>query len=152
MKPLPSAVRLSALLVPALMVVACSTPMQDSQDAPKAATATAEQPEQPASNADAKPRSCTADTPQSYAGRLIAAIRPNIAYRNPPPPNNNPRAEVEVLTAPNGAITSRRLLKPSGVAAWDDAVLYALDKTATLPLDADGCVPGLIIITFTPHD
>jgi colicin import membrane protein len=84
----------------------------------------------------------------SYAGKLIARVRPNIVLTDPVP--GQPAAEVEVRAAPSGTILSRRLVKSSGSKAWDDAVLRALDRTGELPRDEDGRVPPVVIITFTP--
>ncbi len=64
----------------------------------------------------------------------------------------NPTAEIEVRTSPDGTIVSRKLIKSSGVKAWDDAVLKAIDKTDALPRDTDGRVPSTLIITFRPKD
>jgi colicin import membrane protein len=84
----------------------------------------------------------------SYAGKLIARVRPNIVLTEPVP--GQPAAEVEVRAAPSGTILSRRLVKSSGSKAWDEAVLRALDRTGELPRDEDGRVPPVVIITFTP--
>jgi colicin import membrane protein len=86
----------------------------------------------------------------SYAGRIRASIRPNIVFTDDV--SGNPMAEVEVRTAADGTIISRKLLKPSGVKSWDDAVLKAIDKTEKLPRDADGRVPNSLIISFKPKD
>ncbi len=86
----------------------------------------------------------------SYAGRIVARVKPNIVYSENI--SNNPSAEVEVRTAPDGTITGRKLLKPSGVPAWDEAVLKAIDKTEVLPRDTDGHVPSTLVITFRPRD
>ena len=86
----------------------------------------------------------------TYAGRVVAAVKPNIVY--PDLMAGNPRAIVEVRTAPDGTITSRRLITPSGLRAWDDAVLRALDKTEKMPRDTDGRVPAVIEMGFRPRD
>ena len=86
----------------------------------------------------------------TYAGRLVGSIRPNITFPGDVP--GNPRAEVEVRASNNGTILSRRLLQSSGNAAWDDAVLKAIDKTRVLPLDTDGRVPSVIVLGFRPLD
>lgn len=85
-----------------------------------------------------------------YAGRLRARIKPNIVFTENI--DHNPVAEVEVRTSPDGTILQRKLIKSSGVPAWDEAVLKAIDKTATLPRDTDGRVPGELLITFRPKD
>jgi colicin import membrane protein len=86
----------------------------------------------------------------SYAGRLVGRVKPNITY--PGDVVGNPRAEVEVRVAPDGTITSRRIVQSSGNKAWDDAVLRAIDKTEILPKDTDGRVPPLIVLGFRPMD
>lgn len=84
----------------------------------------------------------------SYAGRLIARVKPNIVLTAPLP--GKPEAEVEVRAAPTGTILSRRLVRSSGNQEWDDAVLRAIDRTGELPRDVDGRVPPVVLITFTP--
>lgn len=85
-----------------------------------------------------------------YAGRIIARVKPNIVFAETI--NGNPQAVVEVRCAPDGRIMSRRLLSSSGVSAWDDAVLRALDRTEVLPSDVDGRVPPLMQLSFKPRD
>ena len=84
----------------------------------------------------------------SYAGKLIARIKPNILLTETI--NGNPAADVEVRASPTGTILARRLIKSSGNKDWDDAVLRAIDRTAELPRDTDGRVPPVLVITFTP--
>ena len=85
-----------------------------------------------------------------YGDRVAEAVKPNIIFTENVA--GNPSAEVEVRAAPDGTITSRRLLKSSGVKAWDEAVLRALDKTERLPKDTDGRVPPQIPMVFRPKD
>ena len=85
-----------------------------------------------------------------YAGRIKARIRPNIVLTDNV--DGNPLATVEVRLAPDGTITSRKLVKSSGAKAWDDAVLRAVDKTEMLPRDIDGRVPPVIEIDFKPRE
>lgn len=86
----------------------------------------------------------------SYAGRLVARIKPNITY--PGDVVGNPRAEVEVKVGADGTIMSRRIVQSSGNKAWDDAVLRAIDKTEVLPRDTDGRVPPVLVLGFRPLD
>ena len=86
----------------------------------------------------------------SYAGRLVARIKPNITY--PGDVVGNPRAEIEVRVGADGTILSRRIVQSSGNKAWDDAVLRAIDKTEVLPRDTDGRVPPVIVLGFRPLD
>ena len=86
----------------------------------------------------------------SYGGRIIARVKPNIVF-NPDDVSGNPVAEVEVRTAPDGKIMSRKLIKSSGNKAWDEAVIKALDKTDTLPRDTDGTIPTMMVLGFKPR-
>jgi colicin import membrane protein len=86
----------------------------------------------------------------SYGGRIRARIKPNITFTEDVA--GNPKAEVEVRTSPDGTILSRKLLSSSGNKSWDEAVLKAIDKTATLPRDEDGRVPPVLEISFRPKD
>ncbi len=85
-----------------------------------------------------------------YAGRIRARIKPNIVFTADIA--GNPTATVEVRVSPDGTITSRKLIKSSGNAAWDEAVLKAVDKTEVLPRDVDGQVPASMEISFRPKD
>ena len=51
----------------------------------------------------------------SYAGRIMARVRPNIVFADQVA--GNPTAEVEVRAAGDGTILGRKLVKSSGVAA-----------------------------------
>jgi colicin import membrane protein len=84
----------------------------------------------------------------SYAGKLIARIKPNILLTETV--SGNPVADVEVRASPTGSVLSRRLVRSSGNKDWDDAVLRAIDRTAELPRDTDGRVPPVLVISFTP--
>lgn len=86
----------------------------------------------------------------AYGGRVAARIKPNVVFTETV--SGNPRAEVEVRTLPDGTITARRIVKPSGSPAWDEAVLRAIDRTGTLPRDTDGRVPSSLIIGMSPQD
>ncbi len=86
----------------------------------------------------------------NYGGRIRARIKPNITFADDV--MGNPAAEVEVRCAPDGTIVSRKLVKSSGNAAWDNAVLKAIDKTEVLPRDTDGRVHSPLLISFRPKD
>ena len=85
-----------------------------------------------------------------YAGRVAARIRPNVVFADVAP--GNPRAEVEVRMQPDGTISSRKLVKSSGNPDWDEAVLRAIDRTASLPKDTNGTVPTSMVIGLRPLD
>lgn len=86
----------------------------------------------------------------SYAGLLVARIRPNIVFTELL--SGNPVATVEVRTLPDGTVLGSKLLKSSGVAAWDTAVLRAIERTGRLPRDDNGRVPPTLILDFRPRD
>ena len=85
-----------------------------------------------------------------YGSRVAARVKPNIVFTEEIA--GNPRAEIEVRTAPDGTIVGQRILKSSGVRSWDEAVLKAVVKTEVLPRDVDGRVPSPLIIDFRPKD
>ena len=92
----------------------------------------------------------TAGPSAGYAGRIKARIKPNIVFADNV--TGNPLATVEVRLAPDGTIVSKKLVKSSGVPAWDEAVLRAIDTTEVLPRDTDGRVPPPFEIDFRPRD
>lgn len=86
----------------------------------------------------------------SYAGRIIARVKPNIVFTEDI--SGNPTAEVLVRTSLDGTIVGSSLTKSSGNKAWDEAVLKAIVKTEILPRDVDGRVPSPLTIAFRPRD
>ncbi|MBK7614176.1 MAG: TonB family protein [Burkholderiales bacterium] len=85
-----------------------------------------------------------------YAGRIKARIKPNIVLTDEVP--GNPTTEVEVTVAADGSIIGRKVVKSSGVKAWDETVLRAIDRTAVLPRDTDGRVQPRMVIAFRPQE
>lgn len=85
-----------------------------------------------------------------YGGRIKARIKPNITFTEEV--SGNPETEIEVRTAADGRIISRRVVKASGNRNWDDAVLKAIDKTEVLPRDENGRVPPELTIVFRRRD
>lgn len=85
---------------------------------------------------------------QDYVNRLIAILRSNVVYADDG--KGNPAVDIEVRATPGGTIISSRVVKKSGVPEWDEAALRAVEKTGTLPRQADGRVPTSLIITFRP--
>ena len=68
-----------------------------------------------------------------YAARIRTLVRQAINF--PPGTPGNPTVIVEVRTGPTGEIISKRIITPSGVKAWDEAVLRAFDRIQKLPSD-----------------
>jgi colicin import membrane protein len=100
--------------------------------------------------AAARPGAPSAAAMAAYTERLAALIRSNTIYSGTPP--DNAAVVVEVRTAAGGTILSRRVLRASGHADWDEAVLRAVDRTGALPANVDGKVPETLIIDFKPRE
>lgn len=86
----------------------------------------------------------------NYAGRILAAIRPNLNF----PASvidGNPVTEVDVRLAPDGTVLSARVIAQSGNPAWDQAIERAIIGTQKLPLD-NGRIPPQMVISFRPRD
>ena len=90
----------------------------------------------------------------SYLGKLRAKVKPNIVFSDTQLLSvvGNPAAEVEVTCSPSGQIIGAKLSVSSGNAAWDQAVLNAVEKTGSLPRDESGNVPNKIAFLFRPRD
>lgn len=88
----------------------------------------------------------------SYRGRLAALFKRNITFANADSIQGNPRAIVQVKVSPAGLIMSSRLTKSSGVPAWDEAVLRAVEKTERIPLDENGRTVSDFPVEFGPRD
>ena len=86
---------------------------------------------------------------EGYKGRIIGRIKPNVTYTGDR--NANIEALFEVWVAPDGRVTSVRLLSGSGVRAWDDAAQRAIEKTEYFPLDG-GRVISPMHIGMRPRD
>lgn len=85
---------------------------------------------------------------RGYGEAVRDTVLPHIVFTQPV--SGNPSAEVLLQLAADGSIQARSLSRPSGNAAWDAAVLRALDRVPRLPADADGKVPAQMYISFRP--
>jgi TonB family protein len=99
-------------------------------------------------------RMANSGSSNTYLQRIAARIKPNITFSDAQLETvvGNPVAEVEVQCAPDGSIVARKLIKSSGYAEWDQAVIKAIDRTQQLPRDIDGNVPTRLNINFRPKD
>ena len=88
----------------------------------------------------------------AYKNRLAALFKRNIVFSNVDSIQGNPKAEVQLKVSSTGLIMSARLSKSSGVAAWDEAVLRAVEKTERIPLDENGKVVTDFPVGFGPKD
>jgi colicin import membrane protein len=85
-----------------------------------------------------------------YRGRIAARIKPNVVFTDVV--SGNPAAEVQIRVAPDGTIVASKLTQSSGVKAWDEAVLRAIERTGSIPRDTDGTVVPEFAIRFRPKD
>jgi colicin import membrane protein len=87
-------------------------------------------------------------------GKLRNRVKPNITFSEAQMQSvkGNPAAEVEVICSPSGQIMGMKLTQSSGNAAWDQAVMAAIEKTAQLPRDENGNIPSRIPFVFRPRD
>lgn len=86
----------------------------------------------------------------SYQGRIRAYIKRFHTYTDTVV--GNPVTEIEIRTASDGSILSRRVTKPSGTKSWDDAALNAIDKAERLPLDENGRSPSPMTIIWSAQE
>jgi colicin import membrane protein len=86
----------------------------------------------------------------SYKGRIRAYIKRFHIYTETVV--GNPVTEVEIRTASDGTILSRKITKSSGIKSWDEATLNAIDKAERLPLDEYGHAPPPMILVWSAQD
>lgn len=86
----------------------------------------------------------------SYKGRIRAYIKRFHTYTETVV--GNPVTEIEIRTASDGTILSRRITKPSGTKSWDEAALNAIDKAERLPLDENGRAPPPMILVWSAQE
>jgi colicin import membrane protein len=84
-----------------------------------------------------------------YLSRVAAQIKPRI---NNPSVSGNPSVVFEIFLASDGRILGQRLISPSGVRAWDDAVERGIIDTKVLPRLPSGSAPKSIILSVRPGD
>ncbi|UCG98182.1 MAG: TonB C-terminal domain-containing protein [Burkholderiales bacterium] len=88
----------------------------------------------------------------SYAGQLIALIRPRIVFAVAENTPASVYAEFQVDLLPTGEIMAVRKLKASGLPGYDEAVERAIRRTDPFPRKRDGTVDRTVIIRFRPVD
>ncbi|CAN5735208.1 hypothetical protein BH11PSE12_BH11PSE12_03450 [soil metagenome] len=82
----------------------------------------------------------------SYAARIAAKVRSNTVYNTSDNVSGNPTVEYRIDLLPDGSLRGAiRKLKSSGVAAFDDAVEKAIEKSLPFPRDKSGEVPASIV-------
>lgn len=85
----------------------------------------------------------------TYAERIRRRVRPNIVTNEQV--DGNPVAVVQLNLAADGSLLSSSLIKPSGNATWDAAVLQAVERSVPYPAADNEKVPASFTITFRPR-
>lgn len=88
-----------------------------------------------------------------YAGKVAAKIKANTAYAVPPDLQGNPQVEYAVQLFPDGSLRGTpRKVKSSGIPAFDEAVLRAIQLSAPFPADKSGAVPSALSVIQQPKE
>lgn len=89
--------------------------------------------------AQAAQQAAAAAAINNEVGKYIGLIRSKIRRYVVMPPDvpDSAQAEFKVILLPDGSVLSTKLIKPSGSAAYDDAVERAIMKAQPLPLPPD---------------
>lgn len=82
----------------------------------------------------------------SYAQKIQDAIKPHIVPTEPV--EGNPSVNIKVTTRPSGEIINAEVVESNGYPTWDRAVLTAVLKAGSIPLDVENKVPPVIYINF----
>lgn len=91
-----------------------------------------------AERARAEQAAATGRVVDEYTGKIMSKIHSNIVM--PPDVADDARAEFLVTLLPGGMVLSAKLTRPSGNAAYDNAVERAILKSQPLPLPADAAL------------
>jgi colicin import membrane protein len=78
-----------------------------------------------------------------YAGRINQLIKLNTKYSSTDVVN--PSVKVLLRVEASGAIYESTVISSSGNAAWNDAVVRAIDRMGLIPKDIDGKIPNEIV-------
>ncbi|WP_295994440.1 cell envelope integrity protein TolA [Rugamonas sp.] len=84
-----------------------------------------------------------------YGGALQAAIRSRLAYSSS---DDSLAATVKITQLPTGEVIGTKMVKSSGVAAYDNAILRAIEAASPLPKKKDGTVEREITADFNLKD
>lgn len=88
-----------------------------------------------------------------YASKLATKIKSNTVFVVPPDLQGNPAVEYEVKLFPDGSLRGTpRKIKSSGISAFDEAVLRAIELSQPFPPDKSGTVPSGFPVIHRPKD
>ncbi|WLI90366.1 cell envelope integrity protein TolA [Massilia sp. R2A-15] len=87
-----------------------------------------------------------------YLASIRGKVKSTTSYAGDTDVTGNPTAEFKIEQLPTGEIISARLVKSSGIAAFDDAVEKGIVKASPLPKKKDGTVERTLVIAFKMKD
>ena len=87
-----------------------------------------------------------------YIASITSKVKSTTSYSGSTDVPGNPKAEFKVEQLPTGEIISARLVKSSGIPAFDDAVEKGIIKASPLPKKKDGTVERTLVIAFKMKD
>ncbi|MGZ5199900.1 MAG: cell envelope integrity protein TolA, partial [Telluria sp.] len=87
-----------------------------------------------------------------YIAAITAAIKSNTIYPGSTDVPGNPKASFQVEQLPTGDILSVKMIKSSGVAAFDHAVENGIRKSSPLPRKKNGTVERTLVVDFSMKD
>jgi colicin import membrane protein len=87
-----------------------------------------------------------------YSAAITAKVKGNTSYAGSLDEPGNPTASFRVEQLPTGEIISVKMIKSSGVPAFDDAVEKGIAKSSPLPKKKDGTVERSLVINFHMKD
>lgn len=87
-----------------------------------------------------------------YLASITSKIKSTTSYAGDTDVPGNPRAVFKIEELPTGEIISVKMVKSSGVPAFDDAVEKGIIKSSPLPKKKDGTVERTLEIAFSMKD
>lgn len=87
-----------------------------------------------------------------YLASITSKIKSTTSYAGSTDVAGNPKVVFKVEELPTGEIISVRLVKSSGIAAFDEAVERGINKASPLPKKKDGTVARTVEVAFSMKD
>jgi colicin import membrane protein len=87
-----------------------------------------------------------------YLASITSKIKSTTSYAGSTDVAGNPKAVFKVEELPTGEIISVKLVKSSGIAAFDEAVERGINKASPLPKKKDGTVARTVEVAFSMKD
>ena len=87
-----------------------------------------------------------------YLASIVSKIKSTTSYPGSLDVPGNPKVVFKVEELPTGEIISVKLVKSSGIAAFDEAVERGINKASPLPKKKDGTVARTVEVAFSMKD